>query len=223
MGLEELVAICWEASFLVPGQQSFFAALYWNWLQLRGSYSLGLVGLKRELLQTKGWVRHVDTSSGCVLGASTSLAQEPPPPGLDYGLFLPVLSQSLPQPLGALPDPVPGEPWAAVPPAPLDQWAVGGEAETKVGRDEGRQVCLWSGLSSYLPAFTRGRLFELWPVMKPRSQLSSYTDGNKAMQLYLLPSAVSYSYCLRLHSFSLSPTPRRSCHGSHAAIHVALQ
>lgn len=38
----------------------------------------------------------------------------PPPPhthrGLDYGLFLPVLSQSFPQPLGALPDSVPGKP-----------------------------------------------------------------------------------------------------------------
>lgn len=30
--------------------------------------------------------------------------------GLDYGLFLPVLSQSFPQPLGALPDSVPGKP-----------------------------------------------------------------------------------------------------------------
>lgn len=85
MGLEGPVDICWEASFLVPGQQSFSAALYGNWLQLRGSYNLGLVGLMGELPQTRhcsldsGCVRHVDMSPGCVLGASTSLAQEPPP------------------------------------------------------------------------------------------------------------------------------------------------
>lgn len=86
MGLEGPVDICWEASFLVPGQQSFFAALYWNWLQLKGSYNLGLVGLMGELPQTRhcsldsGWVRHVDMSPDCVLGASISLAQEPLPP-----------------------------------------------------------------------------------------------------------------------------------------------
>lgn len=138
----------------------------------------------------------------------------PPSPhrGLDYGLFLPVLSQSLPQPLGVLPDSVPGKPWTVVPRAPPNQWRWAGR-QMRVGRDQGRQICLWSGLSPYLPAFPRGRPSEL-------RKLAFFMYRRKqGAQLYLLPSAVSD----RLSFFFLSPTLSRSCHGSHAAIHVTLQ